>query len=109
MVYFMVDGFFVPGDWTYKLHSANITAVTLRLERINVIVINIYNLIGNQEVIIISRLIKIILHKIEGKVILLKDFNAHHPVWGGRAAAYKPQLKYLLAVIKRRALHLLTL
>ena len=55
-------------------------AVTLRLERINVIIINIYNLIGNQEIIIISRLIKIALNKINNKVIILKDFSTHYPI-----------------------------
>ena len=44
--------------------------ITLRLERINVIVINIYNPIDNQKIIIINKLIKIALNKIKNKVIL---------------------------------------
>ena len=29
------------------------------------------------------------LDKIKKEIILLKDFNTHHPVWGGRAAVIK--------------------
>ena len=73
----------------------------------NITVINIYNSINNQEIIIISKLIEVAIDKIKNKVILLKDFNAHHPIWGERVAVYKPLLKYLLAVTERRALHLI--
>ena len=65
-------------------------AITLRLERINVIIINIYNLIGNREIIIISKLIKIALNKVKNKVILLKDFSTHYPIWEENIIVYKP-------------------
>ena len=66
-----------------------IAAVTIRLEGISVTVINIYNPIGNKKVIIIERSIKLTLNKIKGKIILLKDFNIYHSIWGDRAAAVK--------------------
>ena len=60
-----------------------IAAVTIRLEDISVIIINIYNPIGNKKVIIIEKFIKLALNKIKKKIILFKNFNAHHPAWGG--------------------------
>ena len=32
---------------------------------------------------------KLALNKIKREIILLKNFNAHYPAWGGRAAAIK--------------------
>ena len=72
-------------------------------------IINIYNPIDNKEIIIIGRSMKLALNKIEKKIILLKDFNAHHPAWGDRAAATETQPKYLLRKTERRTLYLLTL
>ena len=92
----------------YKLYNTYITAVTIRLEGISVIIINIYNPIGNKKVIIIERSMKLALNKIKREIILLKDFNAHHPTWGSRAAATETQSEYLLRKIKRRILYLLT-
>ena len=57
-----------------------VTAVTIRLEGVSVIIINIYNLIGNKKVIIIERFIKLALNKVEKEIILFRDFNAHYPV-----------------------------
>ena len=83
----MISKLLAPGDWAYKLYDAYVAAVTIRLEGVSVIIINIYNFIGNKKVIIIERFIKLILNKIEKEIILLKNFNAHHSAWGSRAAA----------------------
>ena len=80
-----------PGDWAYKLYNAYVAAVTIRLEGISVTVINIYNPIGNKKVIIIERFMESALDKIEGKIILFKNFNAYHPAWGGRACYGEPR------------------
>ena len=96
-----------PGNWAYKPYNAYIAAVTIRLEGVSIIIINIYNSIGNKKVIIIERFIESALNKIKKK-ILLKDFNAHHSAWGSRATAIKTQLKYLLRETEQRILHLLT-
>ena len=68
-----------PGNWAYKLYDAYIAAVTIRLKGVSVTVINIYNPIGNKEVIIIGKSIKLTLNKVEKEIILLKNFNAHYP------------------------------
>ena len=66
-----------------------IAVVTIRLKKVSVIVINIYNLTGNRKVIIIEKFIESALNKIKKEIILLKNFNAHYPMWGDRAAATK--------------------
>ena len=73
----------------YKLYNVYIAAIIIRLESVSVIIINIYNLVGNKKVIIIERSMKLALDKAERKIILFNNFNAHHSVWGGRAAAIK--------------------
>ena len=107
-VCFIINKLLVPGDWAYKPYNTYIAAVTIRLEGMSVIIINIYNPINNKKVIIIEKSIKLALDKVEGEIILLKNFNAHHPTWGGRAAATKTQSEYLLRKTKRRTLYLLT-
>ena len=42
-----------------------------------------------------------------GEIILLGDFNAHHPEWGGVHSAHEPQSEHLLLETQRRDLHLL--
>ena len=64
-----------------------VAAVIIRLEGVSVIIINIYNLIGNKKFMTIERSIKSALNKIEREIILLKNFNTFYSVWGGRAAA----------------------
>ena len=99
----------MPGDWVYKPYNVYVATVTIHLKSVSVTVINIYNSIGNKKVIIIERSIKLALNKIEGEIILFKDFNTHHPTWGGRAAATETQSEYLLREMERRTLYLLIL
>ena len=44
----------------------------------------------------------------EGEIILLGDFNAHHPAWGGRQVASEMGAENFLLDTKRRGLSLLT-
>ena len=98
-----------PGDWAYKPYNKYVAAVTIRLKSVSVIVINTYNPIGNKKVIIIKKSMKLALDEIKREIILLRNFNTHHPTWGGRAAAIKTQSEYLLRKTERRTLYLLTL
>ena len=77
-VYFIISKLLALGDWVYKLCNMYVAAVTIYLESVSVIVINIYNPIGNKKVIIIGKFIKLALDKIEKEMILLKNFNAHY-------------------------------
>ena len=56
-----------------------VAVVTIYLKSISVIIINIYNPIGNKKVIIIEKFIELALNKIKREIILLKNFNAHYP------------------------------
>ena len=103
----MISKLLAPGNWAYKLYNVYVAAVTIRLESVSVTVINVYNPIGNKEVIIIERFIESTLNKVEKKIILLRDFNAHHPTWGGRVTATETQSEYFLREIKQRTLYLL--
>ena len=82
-------------------------AVTIRLEGVSVTVINIYNLIDNKKVIIIGKSMKLASDKVKTKIILLKNFSAHYPIWGDRATIIKTQSEYLLKKMKRKTLYLL--
>ena len=106
---FIVSKLLAPGDWADKLYDAYITAVIIHLEGVSVMIINIYNPIGNKKVIIIKKSMKSALDKAEKKIILFKDFNTYYPMWGDRATAIKIQLEYLLRKTERRTLYLLIL
>ena len=59
-VCFIINKLLASGDWAYKLYNVYVTAVTIRLEGGSVIIINIYNSIGNKKVIIIGRTMKLV-------------------------------------------------
>ena len=40
-------------DWAWKLYNTNMAAITLRLKGINILVINIYNPLGDRQVLVI--------------------------------------------------------
>ena len=77
-IYFIISKLLAPENWAYKPYDAYVAVVTIRLESVSVIVINIYNPIGNKKVIIIERSIKSALDKTKREIILHKDFNAHY-------------------------------
>ena len=84
---FIVNKLLVSGNWAYKLYNMYVAVVTIRLEGVSVIVINIYNFIDNKKVTIIERFIKLALDQVKKEIILLKNFNTYHPTWGSRAVA----------------------
>ena len=75
------------GNWAYKPYDVYVAVVTIRLKGVSVTVINIYNPIGNKNVIIIGRFMELALNKVEREITLLRDFNIYYSMWGGRAAA----------------------
>ena len=107
-VCFIISKLLAPGNWAYKPNNLYVAAVIICLESISVIIINIYNPIGNKKVITIGKSMKSALNKIKKEIILLKNFNTHYPTWGGRATVIKIQSEYLLRGTERRILYLLT-
>ena len=86
---FIINKLLAPGNWAYKLDNVFVAVVTLRLEGGSVIVINMYNPIGNKKVIIIGRIMELALDEIKREIILLKNSNAHYFMWGSRATVIK--------------------
>ena len=62
---------------------------------------NIYNPQGEEPRLKTWEIINRALEEAEGKIILLRDFNAHHPVWGGRQVASEMRAENLLLDIER--------
>jgi endonuclease/exonuclease/phosphatase family metal-dependent hydrolase len=48
------------------------------------------------------------LEEAKGEILLLGDFNVHHPAWGGVGVAYEQSADHLLHAVEARGLHLLT-
>ena len=71
-------------------------------------IVNVYNPRGNGPRIRVWDSVQRVLDALSGKVVLLGDFNAHHPVWGGQHVAGEPQAEHLLLEMARRGLRLLT-
>ena len=82
--------------------------ITLRLASGPITVINVYNPRGSGSRICTWDLIQQALSEADGEIILLGDFNAHHPAWGGVQAATEPQGNHLRNETTRQGLRLTT-
>ena len=80
-IYYIISKLLAPRNWAYKSYNVYVAAVTIRLESVSVIIINIYNPIGNKKVIIIKKFMESALNKVEREIILLRDFNAYYSAW----------------------------
>src|SRR5438045_961761 len=69
---------------------------------------HVYNPQGNGPQIQTWEAISEALAEAEGEVLLLGDFNTHHPDWGGTQAASELQSRHLLIETDRKGLQLLT-
>lgn len=71
-------------------------------------IINVYNPRSHGPRIQTWNIIQEAIHQAKGEIILLGDFNAHHPIWGGPQAAREPQAEHLQTAIASNSLVLLT-
>ena len=71
-------------------------------------IINIYNPRGSRPRINAWGALETALGEAAGEVILLGDFNAHHPAWGGVQAASETQAEHLLYATRAHGLRLIT-
>jgi endonuclease/exonuclease/phosphatase family metal-dependent hydrolase len=69
--------------WQFKAYSGLVAALRLRLAAATVTIVNVYNSIFFSNSIETWELIQQALEEAEGEILLLGDFNAHYPVWGG--------------------------
>src|SRR5437763_2435120 len=107
-VCFMISKEVHPGYWSYKAYSPHIASLQLRTMDNHLTIINVYNPRSNGPRIQTWEKVAEATAEVEGEMILLGDFNAHHPVWGGTQAANEPQSGHLLIEMSRRGLQLLT-
>jgi Reverse transcriptase (RNA-dependent DNA polymerase)/Endonuclease-reverse transcriptase len=107
-VCFMVSKEINTAHWSYKQYGPYIAVLQLALHETTVAIINIYNPRGNRPRISIWAALETALEETTGEVILLGDFNAHHPAWGGAQAACEAQAEHLLHATSTRGLRLLT-
>ena len=107
-VCFMVSDQLGTDQWMSRSYGPNVASITIRTTEGPLSVVNVYNPRGNGPRIQTWGQIATALDGIEGEVILLGDFNAHHPTWGGTHVASEPQSEHLLRETERRGLHLLT-
>jgi len=107
-VCFMISKHISTAHWSAQQHSQDVASLRLLTARGPLLVINVYNPRGNNPRIGTWETVRKALSLAEGNIILLGDFNAHHPAWGGVQAASEPQAEHLLLEAARHNLHLLT-
>ncbi len=106
-VCFMVSKLMPIQDWRFEHLSDQVAALHIRTTCGELVIINVYNPRGTAQRIATWDTIAGALR--EGReTILLGDFNAHHPVWGGYQAASEPQSHHLLRECAARDLSLVT-
>lgn len=69
--------------------------------------VNVYNPIGNASQPQIEKWPEIqkVLDKIkEGSILMMGDFNCHHPMWGGPGVVREPKAEHLVVETERRGL-----
>ena len=107
-VCFMVSEELGTGQWRHQTYGPHVIKLEIQTEDGNLSIINVYNPQDNGPRIRTWTLIEKALNEAEGEIILLGDFNAHHPAWGGIHVEREPQASHLLQETQRRGLHLIT-
>ena len=106
-VCFMVSKRISPHTWFFQPYSQNATALHLHRAK-DITIINVYNPRSNGPQIQTWKTIQQATHEAKGEIILLGDFNAHHPSWGGPQAACEAQSEHLRTATIASGLSLLT-
>ena len=107
-VCFMVSEELGTGQWRHQSYGPHVIKLEIQTEEENLSIINVYNPQDNGPRIQTWTRIEKALSEAEGEIILLGDFNAHHPAWGGIHVEREPQASHLLQETQRRDLHLIT-
>src|SRR5436309_14818562 len=94
--------------WSFQAHSPYVASLQITTAGGPIEIINIYNPRDNGPRIQVWDTVARVIDAAIGQIILLGDFNAHHPAWGGASAASEPQSNHLLIETRRRELNLLT-
>ena len=84
------------GQWRHQTYGPHVIKLEIQTEDGNLSIINVYNPQDNGPRIRTWARIEKALNDAEGEIILLGDFNAHHPAWGGIHVEREPQASHLL-------------
>lgn len=95
-------------QWNRIQYGPNVAKLELRLRDRNISIINVYNPPGDRVRLSTWPAIQQALDQAQGQVILLGDFNAHHPKWGGVGTVCDQHAEHLLQATGTRGLQLLT-
>ncbi len=95
-VCFMVSEMLGTGQWRHQSYGPHVIKLEIQAEEGNLSIINVYNPQDNGPRIRAWSLIEKALDEAEGEILLLGDFNAHHPAWGGSHVEREPQASHLL-------------
>ena len=106
-VCFMVSRKISAHTWSFQPYGQNVAALHLRHAK-DMTIINVYNPRSNGPQIQAWKTIQQAIHEAKGEIILLGDFNAHHPFWGGPQAAREAQSEHLCTAAITNGLSLLT-
>jgi endonuclease/exonuclease/phosphatase family metal-dependent hydrolase len=95
-------------QWKRRQYGPNVAALEINTAQGKLTILNTYNPRARgprlQEWPQISKALK----EASGEILLLGDFNAHHPAWGGRGIACEQSAEHLLNETERRELALIT-
>lgn len=105
---FMVSKTVPIQDWQFHAYDDLVAAIHMRAAGGTLTIINVYNPRERSAQIRTWNRIQEAIEAAEGEVILLGDFNTHHPQWGGSHIASEQQAERLLVDTETRGLHLLT-
>jgi len=94
--------------WSFQSLGQYVGILQLQMNDMKVAIINVYNSRGNGPQIQTWDTIQRALRVAKREILLLGDFNAHHPAWGGPQAACEPQSEHLNIATLREGLALLT-
>jgi endonuclease/exonuclease/phosphatase family metal-dependent hydrolase len=107
-VCFMISNEIPISDWRFYPHSDYVASLAVRLEGEEVTIINVYNPRDNRTRIQTWPQIQDAINSAQGEIILLGDFNTHHPLWGGSHVVSEEQAERLLTDTAACGLGLIT-
>jgi hypothetical protein len=107
-VAFLISKEIEPGAWAFRQYGGNVAAVDIETIGWAVTIINVYNLGGSQARLTTWPDIARAIAGAKEDFILLGDFNAHHPRWGGIGTRNDPQAEHLWEKVETYQLHMLT-
>jgi hypothetical protein len=107
-VCFMISKNIPQDKWTVTTYSDFVTMIRIKTDHTTINIINIYNPRSQSREFKIWKYIQEALAQCKDEVLLLGDFNTHHPTWGGDHIKTEHQATHLIHKTQEEGLDLLT-